>query len=463
MDTAIHQYQKGEAVWLKGTGTYYAGCEYQAHIVDMPTSGEKAGTVKVQYADGGFKRFQREELQQLLVHTGVHDASDFGMKDYEWSDDQYAPAKQLDSELDDLRHKMTECIKQKDFLGAEKHKNMMITRQQHQRSLRQEQANLVAAVSRQNFVQADQIQLKIDELLAKKASDKAKATTGEKKMDMGEVIQKAKDRAFRGGLAGAGAMVLQVCSLMWMRTIMNYQYRNGTSFKESTRALFKQGGIPRFYAGLLPALAQGPLSRFGDTAANVGMLTLLNNMDETKDLPVGVKTLGASFAAASFRIVIMPIDTVKTIMQVEGKKGMPILMKKVRVSPTALWHGALGASAATFAGHYPWFATYNTLDANLPKPVDTLGKLGRNAGMGFAASLVSDTVSNSIRVLKTYRQTSEVPVTYVQAATDIIAKDGIKGLFFRGLGTRLAANGVQGALFSIGFKYFEEQLNGSSK
>jgi hypothetical protein len=209
MDTAIHQYQKGEAVWLKGTGTYYAGCEYQAHIVDMPTSGEKAGTVKVvpsppirmkrplparehqlvvSRAPSRAVRFTirtpdaditfvcrcsmlmgassassarsysnswcPDHFVNLISHLvsvgvsapctctslicarfwapGAHRsarclgfwcllvpllvpvaavchtvsptvAPHLGMKDYEWSDDQYAPAKQLDSELDDLR------------------------------------------------------------------------------------------------------------------------------------------------------------------------------------------------------------------------------------------------------------------------------------------------------------------------------------------------------------------------
>lgn len=31
---------------------------------------------------------------------------------------------------------------------------------------------------------------------------------------------------------------------------------------------------------------QGPASRFGDTAANTGILTLLDSFDETKKLPV---------------------------------------------------------------------------------------------------------------------------------------------------------------------------------
>ena len=94
---------------------------------------------------------------------------------------------------------------------------------------------------------------------------------------------------------------------------VNYQYRNGTSFPVALRTLYADGGIPRFYRGVLPALFQGPLSRFGDTAANTGILTLLSNLEQTKDLAVGVKTIAASAAAALFRIALMPIDTVKTV------------------------------------------------------------------------------------------------------------------------------------------------------
>jgi hypothetical protein len=44
-------------------------------------------------------------------------------------------------------------------------------------------------------------------------------------------------------------------------------------------------------------------------------------------------------------------------VQVEGKNGIPALVAKVQKGgPTVLYHGALAASAATFVGHYPWFA-----------------------------------------------------------------------------------------------------------
>ena len=92
---------------------------------------------------------------------------------------------------------------------------------------------------------------------------------------------------------------------------INYQYRNGTSFPNALKTLYADGGIPRFYRGVLPALVQGPLSRFGDTAANTGVLTLLDNLESTRDLNVGVKTVAASASAALFRIFLMPVDTVK--------------------------------------------------------------------------------------------------------------------------------------------------------
>jgi len=45
---------------------------------------------------------------------------------------------------------------------------------------------------------------------------------------------------------------------------------------------------------------------------------LMDSYDESRDLPVMVKTLAASSAAALFRIGLMPVDACKTTMQVEG-------------------------------------------------------------------------------------------------------------------------------------------------
>ena len=51
-----------------------------------------------------------------------------------------------------------------------------------------------------------------------------------------------------------------------------------------------------------------------------------------------------------------------------------------------------------------------------------------------------------------------ITVTYPNAVRAIIAKDGVAGLMFRGLETKIFANGLQGILFSILWKQFEEVL-----
>ena len=111
---------------------------------------------------------------------------------------------------------------------------------------------------------------------------------------------------------------------------MNYQYRYGTSTSTAIRTLYSDGGFPRYYAGLIAALFQGPIARFGDTAANAGILALLGSNAYMKDLPERVKTVFASLAAAGFRMILTPVDTVKTTMQTDGKAGLAILRSRVR-------------------------------------------------------------------------------------------------------------------------------------
>jgi hypothetical protein len=282
-------------------------------------------------------------------------------------------------------------------------------------------------------------------------------------MDQKDIINKSLNRALGGGLSGAGAMVIQVSSLMWLRTTMNYQYRYGTTTINTIQTLYKQGGVLRFYRGFGPAILQGPLSRFGDTAANVGMNTYLNSNENTKNLPTTIKTLAASGTASLWRIFLMPIDTTKTILQVEGKKGITVLRNKIRIGgPSVLYHGALGACSATFVGHYPWFLTYNVLNERLPNYDSTSKNLVRNGTIGFTASIISDCISNSLRVVKTTRQTFNKPITYKETIKYVIQNDGIKGLLGRGLKTRIIANGTQGLLFSILWKYFQEKIDNNS-
>lgn len=146
-------------------------------------------------------------------------------------------------------------------------------------------------------------------------------------------------------------------------------------------------------------------------------------------------------------------------MQVEGKNGLSALGKKIKAGgPPVLYHGALAASAATWVGHFPWFATFNYLNGVVPQYDGRWEKLGRNAALGFVSSVVSDTTSNSIRVIKTTKQTHTSSISYPEAVRTVIAKDGVSGLFFRGLSTRILANGVQGCLFAVLWRGFQDTL-----
>ena len=192
------------------------------------------------------------------------------------------------------------------------------------------------------------------------------------------------------------------------------------------------------------------MARFGDTAAN----TLAIEYFKTTNLPVFVKTLCASGSAASFRILLMPVDTIKTYMQVEGSlKGLFLKYKSNGFS--VFFQGAMGAFASTYVGHFPWFFTNNWLSSVIPKGKTNLQNFSRSALIGFCSSVVSDSVSNSLRVVKVYKQASSVQVSYPTIVKDILKKEGPLGLLGRGLSTRIVSNGLQGVMFNVLWKYFE--------
>jgi hypothetical protein len=288
----------------------------------------------------------------------------------------------------------------------------------------------------------------------------AKATPEtRKKVDFNEVMKKASARAFRGGVAGFAAGVIQVGTFMWMRTAMNYQYANGGTMLSSIKALYKEGGVPRLYKGMSFAIVQAPLSRFGDTAANTGVIAALEAY--YPQMPVSVMTGFASVGGATWRIFLTPVDTFKTTLQVQGNAAFALLKDKVRTGGVGvLYNGAAANFAANWVGNYPWFATFNYLQKAIPKQDTKLKNNARNALIGMAASIVSDCISNSLRVVKTVKQTSgDAKLSYTGAIKGVLEKDGMKGLFGRGLSTRIATNVLQAMVFSVAWKAIEEELN----
>ena len=106
------------------------------------------------------------------------------------------------------------------------------------------------------------------------------------------------------------------------------------------KLLYKEGGIPRFYRGLVPALVQSPIARFGDTFANAGVLAALDASPNTVNMPLALKTAVASVSAGGMRICLMPIDAWKTNKQVSSSLSQEINREEVCLGVVALlsWH-----------------------------------------------------------------------------------------------------------------------------
>lgn len=278
----------------------------------------------------------------------------------------------------------------------------------------------------------------------------------EQSIDFVEIIKHSLGKAWTGGQAGAGATMIQVLSTMWLHTAMNYQYRYGGSLGSALKTLTDEGGIYRLYQGLPFALVEEPLERFGITAANVGVLALLDAIPSTAGLSISIKTAVVSICAGAWRILIMPVDTTKVALQVRGPRGFKWLRLNVlKKGPGPLFRGAITTAVSTAVGSWPWLMTYNSLDAALPIPGEgrVLLSLLRSAFLGLSASCACGIVTNSLKVVKTTQQTTDL--SFQEAVKMVVEADGIKGLFGRGLKTRLLTNGIEGCIFSVFWRYFQ--------
>lgn len=88
--------------------------------------------------------------------------------------------------------------------------------------------------------------------------------------------------------------------------------------------------------------------------------------------------------------------------------------------------GGAAYAISAIVSHYPWFSVYNFLSKS--ETIKSLIKrpLFRNGFIGMIASFVSDTVVNSIRVIKTTKQAmgARHTISYVEAINMVLAADG---------------------------------------
>merc|ERR1719214_431813 len=106
---------------------------------------------------------------------------------------------------------------------------------------------------------------------------------------------------------------------------------------DTAKVLWEEGGILRFYQGFGFAVVEAPAARFGDTFANTGVMVLFAGTG----FPAFVTTVAVAIMSATWRIVITPIDTFKTTMQVQGDSALNLLFDKVKSHGILmLWTGA---------------------------------------------------------------------------------------------------------------------------
>lgn len=287
--------------------------------------------------------------------------------------------------------------------------------------------------------------------------------------------------AWTGGWTGAAAMAAQVLLTMWLRTVVNVQTQRGVGLRAALCALYREGGVARFYRGLAPALVLGPLSRFGAITSNLLALRLLGAATAGGfAVPLWVKTLLGAVGALLWRVAILPLDTLKTALQVHGAGGTAALRRRVELGGLrTLYHGAGALAVQSLLGAFCFFLVHNALSAQWPRPGPLLHQLARNGAIGFCAGAVGETAGNSLRVLKVIKQTSVLPVTYREIAGSVSAAGGRLELFTRGapgpggaarradlrlggrgagLSVRLLSNGFQGVLFNILWKLLEDRM-----
>jgi hypothetical protein len=117
----------------------------------------------------------------------------------------------------------------------------------------------------------------------------------------------------------------------------------------------KEGGIARFYQGVGFALVQAPLSRFVSTGANDGVQAFLASFQATRGWGPGRTTMLGAIIVGLARMILMPIDTCKTVLQVDSRDGFRSLLRRLRAGHIrVLYQGACANAISSIMSHYPW-------------------------------------------------------------------------------------------------------------
>ena len=256
------------------------------------------------------------------------------------------------------------------------------------------------------------------------------------------------DKAVKTGITSG---IIQVSSLLWLRTINNYQYKYGTPLIDTFKLLYKNGGFIRFYRGYVPSMFVASSCKFGEL--NAYYYSKEMNLSKLESLFL------ISSVSSIVKLSIIPVDTLDVFLQVEGKKGINILYNKIRTHGIkVLYYGVNPWILNNFISTFTWYGVHNYLD-NKFKHNETINFNIKNGLIGLSASLVSDILTNPLRILKINKQSHFENVSYISSIKKIIKKNGISEFILRGLKTRMLIHGIQNVFFTITWKNLEKKFN----
>lgn len=91
------------------------------------------------------------------------------------------------------------------------------------------------------------------------------------------------------------------------------------------------------------------------TAANDGVKAFLADFLLTKYWGPGVTTMLGAILVGVARMMLMPVDTCKTVLQVDSKDGFQSLLRRVRAGHFGvLYQGAIANAISSTMSHFPW-------------------------------------------------------------------------------------------------------------
>ena len=235
------------------------------------------------------------------------------------------------------------------------------------------------------------------------------------------------------------------------KTIIKYQYVNGTPILNTFNILSKSKDYFRLFRGIIPNCFKYSLGRMGEA----GIYTYYNDINNNTINIIDNSKLSGIIAL--WKINLMPLDTISNIYQINGTKGFNILKTKIKnYGFNTLYYGSYPHLLILYTHSFIWYGIFNKLENILVN--NNLNSNLNYCVLGFTSSAVTDFIINPIKIVKVYKQTNNSKITYQQCLKELM-KNNKYNFIYRGLGLKIIINGINSSLYVFLWKNIEKKFN----